>query len=139
MSFSDKSFLKKLFNSNSRVCVCTQLLSHVRLFATPWTPLSWNSPGKNTGVGSHSLLQGIFPTQGSKPGLLHCRQIYYHLSLVHTLIPYLSQRLILEVLFKSESRQGPLNLVVIFFRSLLLCNIPNSFPFYLCQLFAGKN
>ena len=34
----------------------------------------WNSPGKNTGVGSHSLLQGIFSTQGSNPGLLHCRQ-----------------------------------------------------------------
>jgi len=40
----------------------------------------WNSPGKNTGVGSHSLFQGIFPTQGSNPGLLHCRQILYHLS-----------------------------------------------------------
>ena len=39
-----------------------------------------NSPGKNTGVGSHSLLQGIFPTQGSNPGLQHCRQILYHLS-----------------------------------------------------------
>ena len=34
----------------------------------------WNSPGKNTGVGSHCLLQGIFPTQGSNPGLLHCRR-----------------------------------------------------------------
>ena len=31
-------------------------------------------------VSSHSLLQGIFPTQGSNPGLLHCRQILYHLS-----------------------------------------------------------
>ena len=40
----------------------------------------WNSPGKNTGVGSHSLLQGIFPTQESNPGLLHCRQILYQLS-----------------------------------------------------------
>ena len=34
---------------------------------------SWNSPGQNTGVGSLSLLQGIFPTQGSNPGLPHCR------------------------------------------------------------------
>ena len=34
-----------------------------------------NSPGQNTGVGSCSLLKGIFPTQGSKPGLLHCRWI----------------------------------------------------------------
>ena len=47
----------------------------------PSRPLCpWNSPGKNTGVGSHSLLQGIFPTQGSKPGLLPCRQILYHLT-----------------------------------------------------------
>ena len=34
---------------------------------------TWNSPGQNTGVGSLSLLQGIFPTQGSNPGLPHCR------------------------------------------------------------------
>ena len=40
----------------------------------------WNSPGQNSGVGSLSLLQGIFPTQGLKPGLLHCRQILYQLS-----------------------------------------------------------
>ena len=37
----------------------------------------WNSPGQNTGVCSHSLLQGIFPTQGLDPGLLHCRRILY--------------------------------------------------------------
>ena len=41
---------------------------------------SWNSPGQNTGVGSHSLLQGIFPTQGSNPSLPHCRQVLYQLS-----------------------------------------------------------
>ena len=35
----------------------------------------WDSPGQNTGVGSLSLLQGIFPTQGSNLGLLHCRWI----------------------------------------------------------------
>ena len=40
----------------------------------------WNSPGQNTGVGSCSLLQRIFPTQGLKPDLLHCRWILYHLS-----------------------------------------------------------
>ena len=39
-----------------------------------------DSPGKNTGVGHHALLQGIFPTQGSNPGLAHCRQILHHLS-----------------------------------------------------------
>ena len=40
----------------------------------------WNSPGQNTGVGSLSLLQGIFPTQGSNPGLPHCRRNLYQLS-----------------------------------------------------------
>ena len=40
----------------------------------------WNSPGQNAGVGSLSLLQGIFPTQGSNPGLPHCRWILYQLS-----------------------------------------------------------
>ena len=50
-----------------------QSLSYVRLFATLWTiarqaPLCpWDSPGKNTRVSSHSLLQGIFPTQGLNP------------------------------------------------------------------------
>ena len=57
-----------------------KLLSRVRLFATPWTvayqaPLSMGFSGKNTGVGYHFLLQGIFPTQGSNPGLLHWRQM----------------------------------------------------------------
>ena len=40
----------------------------------------WNSLGQNTGVGSLSLVQGIFPTQESNPGLSHCRQILYQLS-----------------------------------------------------------
>ena len=40
----------------------------------------WSSPSQNTGVGSLSLLQGIFPTQGSNHDLLHYRQILYHLS-----------------------------------------------------------
>ena len=40
----------------------------------------WDSPGKNTGVACHVLLQGIFPTRGSNLGLLHCRQILYYLS-----------------------------------------------------------
>ena len=40
----------------------------------------WNSPGQNTGVGSLSFLQWIFPTQESNWCLLHCRQILYQLS-----------------------------------------------------------
>jgi len=44
----------------------------------PYNP--WNSPGQKIGVGRLSLLQGIFPTQGSNPGLPHCRCIFYQLS-----------------------------------------------------------
>ena len=48
----------------------------------------WNSLGQHTGVGSLSLLQGIFPTQGLNPGLLHYRQILYQLSHKRSLISY---------------------------------------------------
>ena len=62
-----------------------QSLSCIWLFVTPWTivhqaPLSMEFPSKNTGVGCHPLLQGIFLTQGSNLGLLHCRQILYSLN-----------------------------------------------------------
>ena len=50
-------------------------LSHIWLFASPWTV--WNPPARNTGVGSLSLLWGIFPTQGWNPDLPHCRRILY--------------------------------------------------------------
>ena len=63
---------------------CAELLSRVQLFATHGLYPSrllcpWDSPGKNTGVGCHALLQGIFPTQGSNPGFPHCRRILYHI------------------------------------------------------------
>ena len=49
--------------------------------ATLWTvACSWNSPGRNTGMSSHSLLQDTFQIQGLKPGPLHCSQTLYHLS-----------------------------------------------------------
>ena len=54
------------------------LQSHILYLARLLCP--WNSPGKNTRLGSHSLLQGIFLTQGWNLGLLHHRQILYHLS-----------------------------------------------------------
>ena len=62
-----------------------QSLSHVQLFATSWTKVTrllcpWNSPGKNIEVGSHALLQGIFPTQWWNLGLPCWGQIFYHLS-----------------------------------------------------------
>ena len=46
----------------------------------PGSSVHGDSPGKNTGVGSHSRLQGIFPTQGLNPSLLHCRQSLHYLS-----------------------------------------------------------
>ena len=79
---------KKIFSLPAlyiHVCVLIRF-SHVQLFATLWTvecqaSLSMgDSPGKNTGVGCHALLQGIFPTQGSNGHLLellHCWQILY--------------------------------------------------------------
>ena len=63
-----------------RFCWKWKSLSHVQVFMTPWTIQSMDSPGQNTGVGNLSLLQGIFPTQGSNPGLLHYRWILHQLS-----------------------------------------------------------
>ena len=68
----------------------------------------WNSPGQNTGVGSLSLLQGIYPTQGSNPGLPHCRWILYQLShkinLPHRIV--LRIRLICRCLESGGHRSG---------------------------------
>ena len=50
----------------------------------------WDFPGKNTGVSSLSLLQRIFPTQGSNPGLPHCRQIVFRLSHKASICPRIS-------------------------------------------------
>ena len=59
--------------------------SYVQLFMTLWSVAHrllclWDSPGENTGVGCHALLQGIFLTQGTNWGLLCCRQMPYCLS-----------------------------------------------------------
>ena len=86
------SLLCLLSLSESGSVVSDSLLSR-RLYSP------WNSAGQNTGVGSLSLLQGIFPTQGSNPGLAHCMWILYHLShkgsplslkrdIVYTLFPF---------------------------------------------------
>ena len=74
--------LKKHLSGCFCVCSCSVVfnssqphgLSPARLLCP------WNSPGKNTGVGCHSLLLGTFPTQGANCSLPHCRQILYHLS-----------------------------------------------------------
>ena len=67
-------------------CVVCVLVSKLcPTLVIPWTVPTrllcpWDSPGKNTGVGCHFLLQGIFPTQESNPSLLHYRQMIYQLS-----------------------------------------------------------
>ena len=68
------------------ICIKRDIFRSIKLLGD-WESLRphglygpWNSPSKNTGVGSRSLLQGLFPTEGSNPGLPHCRQILNQLS-----------------------------------------------------------
>ena len=91
-SLSLSEFITSTFTSSCICELCVCMLSHVQLFVTLWTvacqaPCSWNSPGNNTGVGCHALLQGIFltprifMTQGPNQCVLHflhCRWILYH-------------------------------------------------------------
>ena len=89
--------------------LCLTLQSHGQLLAS--LPCPWNFPGKNTRVGCHSLLQGIFPTQGSNTGLLHCRQILYHLNHQRSLVnllwnqPYLSLPMFQTGLYDNNPRK----------------------------------
>ena len=86
------TFLKKWSESHS--VVSDSLWPH-GLYST------WDSPDQNTGVGSLSLLQGIFPTQGSNSGLPHCRQTLYQLS--HKRSP----RILEGVAFPFSGRSSP--------------------------------
>ena len=61
-------------------CMHVCVLSCTVMSESLWPHGLWNSPGQNTRVGSLSLLQRIFPTQGSNPGLPHCRRILSQLS-----------------------------------------------------------
>ena len=74
--------LKRLVKSEKVKVLVTVVSDSLRPHGLQPTRLlcPWDSPGKNMAVGSHILLQGIFPIQGSNPGLLDCRQIFYHLS-----------------------------------------------------------
>ena len=65
------------------VCLAAQLyltLCYPMDCSPPGSSVHGDSSGKKTGVGCHALLKGIFPTQGSNPGLPHCKGILYHLS-----------------------------------------------------------
>ena len=77
--FATFSFVSMdLSESESHLVVSDSLQPHGLSSARLICP--WNSPGQNTGVGSHSLLEGIFLSQGSNPGLLHFRPILHHLN-----------------------------------------------------------
>ena len=67
---------------STRPCEICMKVSVTQSCLTLCDPMvcQWISPAKNTGVGRHSLLQGIFLTQGSNPDLLHCRLILYRMS-----------------------------------------------------------
>ena len=74
LSCSSLLMLSKVQNSTRWLCMLSHF-SHVWLFVALWTVAPrlfcpWDSPGKNTGMGCHALLQGIFLTQGSNPYLL---------------------------------------------------------------------
>ena len=71
-----------LSSRQKNISFCSVIFSSLRTHGLYLTKLCcpWNSPGEYIGVGCLSILQGIFPNQGSNPGLLHCRQILYHLS-----------------------------------------------------------
>ena len=75
---------------------CCLVAKLFKSFVTLWTLgparalCSWDFPGKNAAVNFHSLLQGIFPTQGLNPGLPHCRQMLYRLSYVGRFYPQIT-------------------------------------------------
>ena len=97
----------------------------IQLYLTLWDPIDssppgssvhGNSLGKNPGVGCYVLLQGILPTQGSNPGLQHCRQILQHPS--HQESPKILERvtcLFQGIFLTQELNQGLLHCRQIFF------------------------
>ena len=81
MSNSMTPWTTELPGSYQHLCVLSCLtLCDSRVCGPPGSSVHGDSPGKNTGVSCHALLQGFFPTQGSTPGLPHCRRILYHVS-----------------------------------------------------------
>ena len=83
MRFSNKLFFFFRSQVQGVMCLVAQscpTLCNPMNCSLPGSSDPGDSPGKNSGVGCLFLLQGIFPTQGSNPGLLHCRRILYRLS-----------------------------------------------------------
>ena len=97
--------IRNLPSGRKCVCVCKSL-SHVQFCSPPGSSVH-EIHQERTGVDSHSLLQGIFLTQGSTWGLLHCRQILYHLS--HQGSPGKSLKKILKQFICSNQDQPPIH------------------------------
>ena len=98
-------FLIFSYSAGSHISLCLGARSYPTLCdpmdcSPPGSSVHGDSPGKNTAVGCHALLQGIFPTQGASPGLTHCRWILYHLS--HQGSPYFSA----DPIFKQTRSRG---------------------------------
>ena len=74
-------------------------------YRPPGSSVHGDFPGKNTGVGSHALLQGIFPTQGSNPGLPPCRQIFYSLRHQEKLKTYYKITVIKKMWYRCKERK----------------------------------
>ena len=94
------------------VCISHSIISDSLRPYGLWPPrllCPWDSAGKNTGVVCHFLLQGIFPTQGSNLGLLHYRQILYHLSHVLLLLSCFSRVWLFEAPW-TIAPQAPLSM-----------------------------
>ena len=115
------------------MCLVTQLC--LTLFdpmdCTPsGSSVHGDSPGKNTGVGCHNLLQGTFPTQGWNPGLLHCRRILYCLSHqgspLHDLVQYQNQKIVIAIkcVYKSVSFLSNVQFCVFTTWKIQNCSIP---------------
>ena len=96
-----------------------------------WLYSPWNSPGHNTGVGSLSLLQGIFPTQESNWGLLHCKQILYQLITFTTATPQIHASIISHLDYCNHLFTGPPASILASFKNLSFkiqigsCNAPS--------------
>ena len=76
-SKSQSAYLPHSYHQPGPCAECLVAQSCPTLFKPTRLLCPWDSPGKNTGVGCHVLLQAIFPIQGSNSGLLHCRWILY--------------------------------------------------------------
>ena len=91
----------------THMCVSHSLMSYSLQLRGPTRLLCpWDSPYKNTGVGCHALLQGIFPAQGSNPCLPHCRQTLYCLSYPGGQTPNWHPGAALRTFIKSEDSEA---------------------------------